>query len=208
MGYILGLGGNCCDNCTSNNPCLSKPILTACSSGSGTVGVYGTWLSYTSGTNLASASWATSGAPSGIAIDSSGYLYGTPTAAANTNITIIAFNDCGQSTCTFPLSIAACPTCSFSQLFPTLDGDTGTFSTDYPFSSFNTCARTVYVASTIDAGTLTANLYADGVLVYTSGSISGNTTGSGTVPAGTTTLTFEIVITSPVGPDTYFDIYC
>lgn len=113
MGYILGLGGNCCDNCTSDNPCLRKPILTACSSGSGTVGVYGSWLSYTSGTNLGSALWAQSGAPAGVNIDTNGYLVGTPTESGTFNILIVAYNDCGQSTCYFTLTIS-CPAISGS----------------------------------------------------------------------------------------------
>ncbi len=111
--------------------------------------------------------------------------------------------ECGPDPCT-----AGCD-CTFNEQANTTDGSTGTVSEDFAAGSNFVIAHTVYIDVVIDSGVLVFNLYADAVLVYTTGSIgAGTTSGSASIPAGTTTITAEFVISSAVGPATYADIYC
>lgn len=111
--------------------------------------------------------------------------------------------ECGPDPCT-----AGCA-CTFHNIYVTAEGTVGIITEHASAGSNFIVSHSVDIEIQIDAGTLTFDLYADGVLIYSSGVITvGTTFGSATVPAGTATLTAVWVITVAIGAATIAIVEC
>lgn len=195
--YVLGLGGNCCPDCTPNDACKATPIISVCGSGTGTETLFGSWAAYSSGANLTGVTWSMSPF-TGLSINSSGFITGTlPSGSAGTySITVTATNACGSASCNFSLTVNPCPSCSLSHSGSGGTGSDFTVCVDdfYSVSPNFTCAKTLNIA--FDFTFAEASLVITGNLgtVYSSGCIGPTSVSTSvTVPAGTTTL--HVVVT-------------
>lgn len=200
--YILGFGGKCCPTCV-DNPCKGKPVLNA---GSGTfyVGIFGSAVAYSSGSNLDGATWSMT-AFDGLSINSSGIITGTvPTGPAGSyTITVTATNACGSTTCPFYLTLIQC-SCPITL---SVTGGPESYSNTVPTTG---CGYVNYTYDMFSVDSDQLLVYADSTLVYDSGCVLG--TGSGTffIPPGTSNITV-IVNAGCAGPSATqwsFSLFC
>lgn len=112
--YVLGIGGNCCDSCAPDDACKAKPVVTSASSASGTAG---SSFSYTiTGTNTPT-SYAATGLPAGLSVNTgTGVISGTtPSCGTYSGITISAINACGTGSKSLTITTTG-PVPAFSSL--------------------------------------------------------------------------------------------
>ena len=111
--------------------------------------------------------------------------------------------ECGPDPCD-----PGCP-CNFDELSPTGDGWTGTQSEDFAAGSNFILAQTINVdCPNTNAASIRVKVYADAVSIFDSGVVTTAVAGTAAVPAGTTTITVEIIATTAVIDTTDVHVYC
>lgn len=183
--YIKGLNGGCCDDCTPDNACTAKPVVTdyPYAATEGVSMYFGPW-----GTNTPTSRSVTGTLPPGVSFSGTD-ISGTPTAAGPYTVTLGASNACGSDTGILSIQVESI----FCHLtLNTSGGDAGydqTFDVTGDFSA----DRNVYVD--FESYTVKDQLliYANAVLVYDSGCIGAHVTPTILMPAGTTSVRVNVV---------------
>jgi len=165
--YVLGFGDKCCTDCTPDDACKAKPVVTSSGSASGSTG---SAFSYTITASNTPTSFGATGLPAGLSVNTAtGAITGTPSAAGTSSVTISATNACGTGTKALTITISTpCPYTNVTSTSPA-NGLVGV-----PFSFYVSCSNGAAGYNTGD--TLPAGLS----LNAGTGEISGTPTATGT----------------------------
>ena len=141
--YILGLNGGCCDDCSPNNSCTAKPVV----SGDSLHFCIGRFLSVTGywGTNTPTSRTITS-LPTGLSYNAgTNIVSGTPVNLGTTNCPATATNACGTGSGTVAVTVHA------SQSVTSALTATGLIGSAFSYTITVTGTPTTYFATPLPA---------------------------------------------------------
>ena len=169
-------------------PALAPPVITSATTGNGRIGVF---FTYTITASPAATSFAATGLPAGLTVDTAtGIISGTPTAAGSFGATISATNADGTDTETLDITIAPAPAPPVITSATTGSGRIGVFFT---YAITASPAATSFAATGLPAG-----FSLDASTGIISGTATATGTFSGTISAsnadGTDTETWVVTI--------------
>jgi hypothetical protein len=143
-------------------------------------------------------------------VPSTGTMFGTPTETWSGIVTWIVTNDCGAGYGTLSLHIGdSPPDCTFDEIATSTDGTVGTVSHDFDVTGQFGVARSIAIVGLNTASkTWRVIVYADGVGIYDSGTISSTISTTALVPAGTIEITVEMIYTDPALDTQEVHVFC
>ncbi len=178
------------------NASLSLPLITGFMADTATVG---SWFYYAIAANNSPTSYAATGLPAGLAINSStGIINGTPSIVGTYGVTISATNAKGTSSATLTITVNAAP---LAPVISSAKTATATKGTTFSYTITASNSPTSYAAAGLPTGltvnTSTGAIYGTPSVTGTSSVTISATNATGTGSA-TLTITVSTVLSAPV----------
>lgn len=182
---------SCCDDCSADNPCTAKPVVTS-GNASGTCG---SAFSYNITATNSPTSYNATGLPAGLSVNTAtGVISGTPTGAASTSVVISATNACGTGTKSITLT--------FSGGAPVVTSSgtaTGTGCLAFSYTITGSNSPTSFGATGLPSG-LSVNSSTGDITGRVRSAWSGTITVSASNGCGTGTKNVSVTIDAPSVP--------